>query len=168
MKNKIPMLIGGFLAVLVVVGSVAAGVAYADDSTPPTTSSLPAQGRGHGGPRLSDAELEAAAKVLGMTTDEISTALEDGKTLEDLATDAGVDFADLQEALQTVRRAEMRAQIEQAVTDGTMTQDKADWLLEGLDKGYLDGRGLGFGPGGRGGHGQPPAEAPAATPTTSE
>ena len=37
MKNKIPMLIGGFLAVLVVVGSVAAGVAYADDSTPPTT-----------------------------------------------------------------------------------------------------------------------------------
>lgn len=168
MKNKIPMLIGGFLAVLVVVGAVGAGIAYADDSTPLVPSSLPAEGRGHGGPRLSDAELEAAAKVLGMTTDEISAALKDGRTLEDLATEAGVDFADLQEALQTVRNEEMRTRIEQAVTDGTMSQDKADWLLEGLDKGYLDGHSFGFGPGGRGGHGQPPAEAPAATPTTNE
>lgn len=168
MKNKIPMLIGGFLAVLVVVGAVGAGIAYADDSTPPTISSLPAEGRGHGGPRLSDAELEAASRVLGMTTDEISAALKDGRTLEDLATQAGVDYADLQEALQAVRRAEMRARIEQAVTDGTMSQDKADWLLDGLDKGYLDGHGFGFGPGGRGGHGQPPAEAPAVTPTTSD
>lgn len=35
-----------------------------------------------------------------------------------------------------------------------MTQDKADWLLEGLDKGYLDG-GPGFGFGHDGGRGGP-------------
>jgi hypothetical protein len=31
----------------------------------------------------------------------------------------------------------MRAEIAQAVEDGTLTQEKADWLLEGLDKGFL-------------------------------
>lgn len=52
---------------------------------------------------------------------------------------AGMDIADVQSAIQTAHKGEMRAQIQQAVEDGTMTQNKADWLLEGLDKGYLDG-----------------------------
>ena len=54
----------------------------------------------------------------------------------------------------------MRTRIEQAVFDGTMTQAKADWLLEGLDKGYLDGPGFGFGFGGHGGHGGPDGAVP--------
>jgi uncharacterized membrane protein len=174
MKKKLPMLIGGFLAVLVVVGAIGAGIVYADDATPPTPSAMPADGRGpRAGRGMSAAELEAAAPILGMTTDELSTALKDGKTLEELATAAGVDIADVQKALQTVRHEEMRAQITQAVTDGTISPDKADWLLEGLDKGYLDGPGfgLGFGRGGPGDHGQPPAGDPSTvqpTPTTSE
>lgn len=166
MKNKLPMLLGGFLAVLVVLGAVSAGIAYADDTTPPDPTTLPADGRGPRGPHegrgLGATELEAAAKVLGMTSDELSTALKDGQTLEELATAAGVDIQDVQEAISTVHAEEMRTQIEQAVTDGTMSQDKADWLLEGLDKGYLDGGngfGLDFGHGGRGGPGgQPPAD----------
>jgi len=39
----------------------------------------------------------------------------------------------------------LRERIEQAVSDGTMTQEKADWLQEGLEKGFLDGPGLVFG-----------------------
>jgi hypothetical protein len=170
LKNKLPLLIGGFLAVLVVVGAIGAGVAYADKSTP---LSQIADGRGpRDGRGLPQAELEAAAKVLGMTADELSTALQSGQTLEDLATAKSVDIAKVQDAINAVHREEMRTQIKQAVTDGTMTQAKADWLLEGLDKGYLDG-GPGFGMGiGRGGHGgpdgmgQPPVDqvAPTATP----
>lgn len=52
----------------------------------------------------------------------------------------------------------MRARIEQALADGTITQEKADWLLEGLEKGFLDGPGFGFGFG-HGGPVQPPAQS---------
>jgi hypothetical protein len=171
LKQKLPLLIGGFLAVLVVVGAIGAGIAHADNSAPPAQVS-----DGRGGPRdghmLGQAELEAAAKVLGMTADELSAALQSGQTLEALAEAAGVDLADVQAAIQSARREEMRAQIQQAVANGAMTQDKADWLLEGLDKGYLDGPGFGFGFGrggpdghrGPGGMSQPPANQPAATP----
>ena len=125
----------------------------------------------HEGRGLGATELEAAAKVFGMTSDELSTALQSGQTLEEIATEKGVDIADVQAAIQAVHREEMRAQIEQAVADGTMTQDKANWLLEGLDKGYLDGPGFGLGIG-RGGHGGPDgmgqpsnnAVQPTATP----
>ncbi len=120
---------------------------------------------------LDSAELDAAAQVLGMTPDELSTQLKAGKTLSDLAAAKGVTLQSVQDAIQTARRTEMTAQIKQAVTDGQMTQAKADWLLEGLNKGYLDGPGgfgfgRGFGFGGPGpGHGQPPAQtAPTPTP----
>jgi hypothetical protein len=120
---------------------------------------------------LGPAELPAAAKALGMTTDDLSTQLKNGKTLSDLATAKGVTLQVIQDAIQAAHKADLTAQIKQAVTDGKMTQDKANWLLEGLDKGYLDGPGgFGFGPGfghrgPDGDHGQPPAQAtPSTTP----
>ena len=90
-----------------------------------------------------------------MTTDEVTAALQSGKTLQDLAEEAGVDIEDVRAAIQAVRDTEMREHIAQAVEDGNITQDHADWLLEGLEKGYLNGPGgfgLGHGPKG----GQPP------------
>jgi uncharacterized protein (DUF433 family) len=110
------------------------------------------------------AGLDAAAKVLGMTTDELTTALQSGKTLEQVAEEKGVDFADVQAAMQTARDTEMRARIQQALDDGTITQEHADWLLEGLDKGFLNGPG-GFGFDGPHGPGQGPAPAGGAQPT---
>ena len=167
LKKKLPLLIGGILAALMIVGVVGAGIVYAQGGTPTAPPAGQVDGRGPRG--LGPTELSAAAKVLGMTTDELSTALKDGKTLEELATAAGVDIQKVQDAITAAHNEEMRAQIKQAVTDGTMTQAKADWLLEGLDKGYLDGPGFGFGfghggPGGPNGQGQPPQNIPTATP----
>ena len=119
--------------------------------------------------RLGSTELDAAAKVLGMTSADLSTQLQNGKTLSDLATSKGVTLQSVQDAISAARRTEMTAQIKQAVTDGQMTQAKADWLLEGLSKGYLDGPdgfgfGHGFGPGGPG-RGQLPSQVnPTPTP----
>ena len=175
MKRKFLVWGAVWLVAMLAVGAVGVGVAYADDSTPPNApAGWVDGGRGpHGMRGLPTAELEAAAKALGMTTDEVSTALQNGQTLEDLATKAGVDIADVQAAINTVQREEMKTRIQQAVTDGTMTQDKADWLLEGLDKGYLDGPGFGFGFGRHGFGGPPRAQQPsnqtpaAATATSS-
>jgi hypothetical protein len=106
---------------------------------------------------MGETELAAAATVLGMTPDEISTALKDGKTLTDLAATAGVDIQDVQDAISAAHAVEMRARIEAGVADGSLTQEKATWLLEGLDKGFLDGPGFGFG----GPHGDKPGTPPA-------
>lgn len=159
MKKKIMIVLGGLLAVAIAFGAIRATTVYAQAGTTPQHDG----GRGHGGGRgLGDAELTAAAKVLGMTADELSTALSEGKTLEDLATTAKVDIQDVKDAITAVHSEEMRAQIEAGVADGTISQEKADWLLEGLDKGFLDG-GRGFGLGGpRGNHTDVQATSTAA------
>jgi predicted nuclease with RNAse H fold len=151
MKNKMLIVIGGLLAALLVVGIVGATSAYAQAADNPGFG-LMEYGRGPGGGRgwrFSDAEVEAAAKALGMTVDEFKSALKSGKTLQDLAAEKGVDIADVHAAIRTVRIAEMREHIAQAVEDGTMSKEKADWLLEGLDKGFI-GDGFGIPHSGRG------------------
>lgn len=137
------IVLGGLLAVAIAFGAVRATTAYAQGNT--AIQFGDGGGHGHGGGRgLGDAELTAAAKVLGMTADELSTALQSGKTLEDLATTAKVDIQDVKDAITAVHAEEMRAEIKAGVADGTISQEKADWLLEGLNKGFLDG-GRGFG-----------------------
>ncbi len=148
MSKKFRWGIGALVIVLLAVGAYGATTVYADDSNPP----LPFGERGPSGPRggrgLDGAALEAVANVLNMSSDDLSAALEDGKTLQELADEAGVDMQDVKDAIGAVRAESMRERIAQAVEDGTMTQEKADWLLEGLDKGFLDGPGFGFGFGG--------------------
>jgi len=160
MKNKMSILIGGLLVALLVVGVIGARSAYAQS---PASTFL--HGRGPGDGRgLGLVELQVAAEALDMTTDELITALQSGKTLEQVAEDAGVDLQDVQDAIRAAHETELRARIGQAVSDGTMTQDKADWLLEGLEKGFLDGPGFGFG---FGPHGPRPDQPPSAQPTQS-
>ena len=155
MKKKILILLGSLLAAVMLFGALGATAAYAQEGNPTTPiAGQPGNGRGHGGGHgLGQAELEAAAKVLDMTAEELSTALKDGKALADLATAAGVDLQDVQDAISAAHAVEIRARIEAGLADGTLSQEKADWLLEGLDKGFLDGPGFGFGFGGP--HGGP-------------
>jgi len=169
------VLIAGLLLALLVVGVIGATNAYAQSQS---SGLFHGGGPGDGrGPRLGQAELEVAAQALGMTTDELTAALQSGKTLEQIAQDAGVDFQKVQNAIQAAHAAEMRTRIQQAVTDGTITQENADWLLEGLDKGFIGVPGA-FGLGGPHGPGfgprpdqaaprQPTQPAPSAQPTQS-
>lgn len=162
MKNKLFVFAGGLLVALLVIGILGATNVYAQ-----SPSGAPLHGRGPGGgrgPLGNGAGLQAAAEALGMTTDELIDALQSGKTLADLAEEAGVDLQDVQDAIQTARTTEMRERIQQAVEDGTITQEHADWLLEGLDKGFIGGPG-GFGLGGPHGPGFGPGAAPDQAPT---
>lgn len=175
--------IAGKLAGLVVLGVAAAALglgvlAYVRPTAAAAdTTTLAHRGGGFGGRSVcGQAGLEAAATALDMTVDELQTQLWGGKTLANLAEQAGVALEDVQAAVNEACQAQTRAAIEQAVTDGTMTRAKADWLLEGLDKGYwgtpdasLDfGIGRGFGPHGfGGGRGGRSPLSPDANPTTT-
>lgn len=98
-----------------------------------------------------------AAQVLGMSEAELQKALEEGKTLRQLAEAKGLDRDALQEKMQ----AAMDAAVADAVKAGTLTQAQADALKAARDErgkgwGPMGGRGHGRGHGfGRGGWGRP-------------
>jgi len=143
---------------LLVLGALSAawtGVAFAQEDQPVNPVAVGEMGpkgwgRGFGRGPGGEAALEAAAEVLGMTPEELSTQLWGGKTLADLAEEKGVDLEDIRAAVETARETAFRDSIAQAVEDGKITQENADWLLEGLDKGFLGG----FGPGKHGFNGR--------------
>lgn len=148
------------IVALLVVGALTVGItgtALAQEETPEAT---PAPFYGHHFARGLGGQVgfEAAAEALGMTADELSLQLWGGKTLADLAEEANVDLQDVQDAVNAALEGAKRDAIEQAVEDGTLTREHADWLLEGLDKGYWGGHGFdGFnGRGGFGGRGRFP------------
>jgi hypothetical protein len=118
--------------------------------------------RGGHGFGLAGASLDAVAKALGITTDELKTDLGKGQTIAEIAKAKGLEVDDVITAL--VKDA--TARIDKAVTDGHLKQDMADKLKaalktgitefvnNGFPKGPKDG-GIGFGFGGRRGHGGP-------------
>ncbi|MCZ2810700.1 hypothetical protein O2W15_04570 [Modestobacter sp. VKM Ac-2979] len=96
----------------------------------------------HGGPGGGHG-LETAATALGMTEDDLRTALEaDGATLASVAEEQGVAVDTLVDAL--VAAAQER--VTQAVTDGDLTQEQADerladleaWITERVDSSWGD------------------------------
>ena len=155
MNKKVAWIIGTLMIALVAVGAVGTSVAYADDGGP-NRPFAQFDGKRAGERGLDGEALEAVADLLGMSTDEVTAAFEEGQTLQDLAEEAGVTIEEIQETMSALREEAMRERIETAVEDGTMSQEQADWLLEGLDKGFLGKHG-GFG--GRGGFNKP--ERPA-------
>jgi polyhydroxyalkanoate synthesis regulator phasin len=69
---------------------------------------------------------ETVAELLGLTTDEVREGLADGKSLNDLAAEQGVSNLEAQLV------AELTADIQAKVADGSITQDQADRMLENL------------------------------------
>jgi hypothetical protein len=182
-KRKV-LAVVGVVALMTVVGLVMGGIALAQTATPPsqTTPATPEQlpwGKGFGcmgGGSWTN--FDAMAKALNLTPTQLFEELHKGKTLAVIAEEQGVDLAKVQEAANAERVQAMKDAIAQAVTDGKITQAQADWLLKGLEQGYLGkGRGgdfgFGFGHGGRRGGmrgfwgGQAPQQAPSA-PTPSQ
>jgi len=149
--------IATFVAILAVVGLSAFSLAAPAVAAPNAAANAAPDlhgGRGFCG----EAGLAAAAEALGLTVEELQIQFRAGESLADLAGEAGVEAADVLAAIDAACAQATRDAIEQAVTDGDLTREHADWLLEGLDNGFWGpgsngGPGFGFGP--RGGHGGP-------------
>jgi hypothetical protein len=109
-------------------------------------------GGGAGGMGMAQSH-DAAAKALGMTSDELYAAVQGGKTLADVAKDQKVSVASLVKAMVADAEGDLAA----AVKAGTMTQAQADTIKSSLTERITDqvngvrpGGGMGRGPRGAG------------------
>jgi hypothetical protein len=142
--------VAGIATLIAVVGVVAvAGFALAQGPTP-TPGGWPGPGCGFGWMgRDGWGTFDAAAKALGLSPEQLFTELHAGKTLTDLAKEKGVDLQAVQDAVAAARKDAMKQAIEQAVADGKISREQADWMLQGLEHGWMGGRGFrghGWGP----------------------
>jgi len=121
------------LVSLLVVGALTAvmvGSALAQEPDPPGKpfGGFGRGGFGHfGGDRWT--MFDTMAEALGLTPEGLFAELHAGKSLAEVAEAQGVDMETLQDAMQ-VDRIEA---IQQAVEDGTLTQEQADRMLERLE-----------------------------------
>ena len=83
---------------------------------------------------IANAWLDAAAKTLGVTTTDLTTALRGGKTLLDVAREKNIDVAKLRTAIADAEKAA----IDQAVKDGKLTQEQADKLKANIKPENID------------------------------
>jgi hypothetical protein len=110
---------------------------------------------------------DAVAEALRLTPEEFFVELRTPKSLADIAEDQDVALEDVQEAVKRARAAAMQEAVEQAVKNGRLTQEQADWLLKGRELGFMPGRrGFRHGMKGRfGGFARP--RVPFSAPSTS-
>jgi len=92
---------------------------------------------------------DAVSEVLGLDPEELFSELHDGKSVAEVADEQGVPVDEIREALEAARAEMMEERIRQAVESGRITEERAEWMLEGLENDFLPReRGLGRGPGG--------------------
>jgi hypothetical protein len=128
---------------------------------------------GFGGPRgLIGQGLDVVATTLGITNDEVVTALKGGQTLAELAVSKGKTAQDVIDALV----AEATTRINTAVTNGKLTQTQADQAIADVTKfttDFVNNGGPAFGRGfGGPGHGDDndgdDTTAPSGTTATTD
>jgi hypothetical protein len=184
-RRKVLAVSGAVLAALLLVSVVSVTAVFAQEPDPEAEPKVPLMrhfgGRRPGGGLFGAPEgepwarFDELAEALGLDPEELFAELHDGKTLEEIAEELGVDLEALKEQRAAEAEQAMRDRIAQAVEDGDVSQEQADWMLEGLDKGFLPRPGApGFGRGGRGPMGRgigrggctcPPSETEPATAT---
>lgn len=144
-------------AAAIVAGGVVGGMALGqpgsssaqESGTTDSTTTDTARPDGHRFGRIHLGGLDAAAEALGMTTDELHTALRDGQTLAEIAADKGVDVDTLitkmvEAAVESIDAAVDAGDLDEA----RATEIKAD-LTERITA-LVNGEAPIGGPGGRG------------------
>jgi hypothetical protein len=89
---------------------------------------------------------DAVAEALGLDPTGLFTELHEGKSLAEIAEEQGVELEKVREAVEAERVKARKEAIEQAVEDGRLSEEQGEWMLEGLEEGYILG-GRGFAPG---------------------
>jgi len=132
--------------VVLAVGVLGAGVAFAQGEQPPQSYGFHRMGGpsmmmgGRGGFGFMHEYVEQAlAEKLGLTEAQVEDALANGTTMYQLAFDNGIAEADLPAFMNEIHQSAF----EKAVNDGVMTQEQANWMLERMQGMFTDGYGFG-------------------------
>jgi hypothetical protein len=70
--------------------------------------------------------MSVAAEALDLSVKDLMTELQDGKSIADVAGEKSVDV----QTIADTYLAQLAETLKQAVTDGKLTQTRADWMLE--------------------------------------
>ena len=172
-KKRFFITAGVALVVLMLVGLTGATLVFAQDPTPESPIPFGRHSGGRGSRGMGGfgdrgmagggqwTMFDTASEVLGLTPEELFAELHGGKSLEEVAEEQGVEIETVQDTMNEARAEARLEMIEQAVEDGTMTQEQADWMLEGLERGFFPGgQSLGRG---RGGGFHPEGECPCGS-----
>jgi hypothetical protein len=100
-------------------------------------------GGGPGDGLLHDYMIAGFAEAFGLSTEELQARLDAGETMYQVATSLGWTQEQFFQTMQTVRTEA----INQAVADGVITQEQADWMLERMNQMWENGFGPGSGAG---------------------
>ncbi len=160
-KSRMFAALAAALVVGLVAGNVVSGIAApAPETTATTEAASPLAGLGlRMGATMRDAGgrmVDVLAKLTGLSTDEIHDQRADGRTIADIAEAEGVDSDQVVSDTLAIRKQ----LLDDAVAEGTITQDQADATYDRMSTRINDrvtstemgGRGMGGGRG-RGGMG---------------
>lgn len=124
------------LAVLA-LGALGVGIAFAQGPVPPYDRGPMMGGGGYGW--LHEYMEQALAANLGLTEEQVEDALAAGKPMYQIALDNGIAQEDLADFMNGVHKDAFA----EAVEDGVITQEQADWMLQRMQ----DRGGYGYGSG---------------------
>jgi hypothetical protein len=110
--------------VVLALGVVGVGAAFAQDAQPPVGRGGGMMGGGYG--PMHDYVEEALADKLGITEKDIEDALASGKTMYQIALDNDIKEADVAALLTEVHTTAF----DKAVADGVVTREQADFMLQ--------------------------------------
>ena len=132
-QKRVAILVSVLVALVVLAGAT---ITFAQGPTLPDRLGFgseggrpawPGPGRGPGF-RNNETLNAAIAELLEMSVKDLEEAFAGGETIRTLVEESGLDMAEVQTALQAAR-AEM---LQQAVADGSITQEQAERMLNHL------------------------------------
>lgn len=127
------VIIAGLL--ILAFGALGVGIVYAQGGQPPFTGMMGQSGYGW----MHEYVEQALAAKLGLTEAQVEEQFAAGKTMYQIALDNGIQQEDLGTFMTEIHQEAFA----QAVKDGVVTQEQADWMLQRMQNMYQNGYGPG-------------------------
>ncbi|MBM3153658.1 MAG: hypothetical protein FJZ96_15890 [Chloroflexi bacterium] len=119
------------LLVVVALSVIGVGAAYAQGGQPPLQKT--------GSGILHDYIVQAFADHFDLEAEDVNASLAAGTSLYQMALDQGVAAEDIPALMLEIRTAALQ----QAVADGIITQERADWMIQRMQSMRQAGPGIG-------------------------